>query len=286
MENSLLNFKQVNESIDKTKKTLSISALVTMLQDKFDSQGVATKTHEKHYNDPDSQYYHMSVDEILDAWDNKASESRRYGCMLDDYIGFNLTKDITGLELWKLDNNYEWDERLKGVCDSFDSFYSLTQQSGDTEFVAREVTVYYRVPNTDYYIKGRFDALFRNKKTNKWIVIDWKSSGTIDKVPNKYTNKMYGPANAYPQLNWYVYTIQTHFYKKALLESGYLPEGTTEDDITVMIVQLPGRILENGKNYAIHKEAFPYNTEFLDRLFSFGVQKNKIMSTYAKASNG
>ena len=210
-------------------------------------------------------------------WSAKGAESCRYGSLLDDYIGVNLTGTPDELELYKLDNDIDGDERLKGLTESFDNFYKLIMQSGDMEFIDREKTVYYKL-DENHYIKGRFDALWRNKRTGKWVIIDWKSSGEVDKKKSPWTENLLGPANIYPALNWYTYTIQLYFYKKTLVDSGYLPEGTTYDDVEVMIVQLPGHICEGGQNYQIHRPAFPFDCDFLDKVFNFAVKKNDILN--------
>jgi hypothetical protein len=265
-----------NNFVDRTLPTISISEIIGLLQEPFDQRGVAQKTYEKHFNNPDSQYYQKTVEEICEMWSAKGAESCRYGSLLDDYIGINLTQGSDELELWKLDNNYDWDERLLAHCNSFDDFYSVLSASGDMEFVDREKSLYYRCG--DYYVKGRFDALFYNKKTNKYIIIDWKSSGSIDKIPGQYTKKLFGPAMKFPALNYYTYTMQLHFYKKALIAQ-YLPEGTTEDDIIVMIVNLPDHIIEStGKRFETHTEAFKYDSVFMDQLFNFGIRKKQLLS--------
>ena len=133
------------------------------------------------------------------------------------------------------------------------------------------------------YMYGRFDALFRNKRTGKYILIDWKSSGTVDKVADKWTKKMLGPMFKYPQLNWYQYTLQLYFYKQALLNSGYLPEGTSPDDIVVMIVNLPGKIIEGcGQNYQIHQGAIPYNETELNNFYEFAIKKYILLEAEKK----
>ena len=216
----------------------------------------------------------MTVQEILDKWSAKGAESCKYGSLLDDYIGATLTGTENDLRLFKLDNGYDFDERLHGLCDSFDNFYSVMSKSGDTEFIAREKYLYLKTKNPitkeDTYLYGRFDALFRNKRTSKYILIDWKSSGTIDKVPTKWTKKMLGPMFKYPQLNWYRYTLQLYFYKQALIESGYVPADTKPEDIVVMIVNLPGKVIpECGQNYQIHQGAMPYDTNMLNEFYKF-----------------
>ena len=281
-----------NLDIDKSIKKLSISNALNMLLTPFDSEGVSQKVYENHYDNPQSEYYHMTAEQIREAWSAKGATSTHYGSLLDDYIGCILTGNENDLRLFKLDNGYDYDERLHGLCDSFDNFYSVLSKSGDTEFIDREKYLYLKVKNpfhneegqNEYmYMYGRFHALFRNKRTGKYILIDWKSSGTVDKVADKWTKKMLGPMFKYPQLNWYQYTLQLYFYKQALLNSGYLPEGTSPDDIVVMIVNLPGKIIEGcGQNYQIHQGAIPYNETELNNFYEFAIKKYILLEAEKK----
>ena len=267
--------KEINQLLET--RTMSVSKLIEYMHKEFDRDGVAKKCFEKGFDDPKSKYYQMDVNAILESWEAKATESKKYGSMMDNYIGTFLT-DPDYLETWKLDNNYEYDERLHAHCDAFDDFYNLLKTSGDYEFITREKTVYYKVG--DFYIKGRFDALFKNKKTGKYCVIDWKSSGSIDKTKTPWTKNLLGPCGKLPALNYYTYTLQLYFYKKALVQMGYLPEGTNIDDVTVMIVNLPDHIIEEtGKRFATHQAAFTYDDELMNRLFSFAIQKHQIMNS-------
>ena len=287
-----MNIDFSNLNIDKSIKKISISNALGMLFTPFDSEGVSIKTAEKHFNNPESEYYHMTAEQIREAWSAKGATSTHYGSLLDDYIGAVLTGTENDLRLFKLDNGYDYDERLHGLCDSFDNFYSVLSKSGDTEFIDREKYLYLKVKNPfrneagqdEYvYMYGRFDALFRNKRTGKYILIDWKSSGTIDKIPNKWTKKMLGPMFKYPQLNWYQYTLQLYFYKQALLNSGYLPEGTSPDDIVVMIVNLPGKIIEEcGQNYQMHQGAIPYDETILNNFYEFAIKKYILLEAEKK----
>ena len=54
-----------NSFVDKTLPTTSISTILTMLQEPFDQQGVAIKTFNKRFNDPTSEYYNMTVEDII-----------------------------------------------------------------------------------------------------------------------------------------------------------------------------------------------------------------------------
>ena len=269
-----MNLDFSNSWVDPQLSTISISNVLSMLSEPFDSAGVAEKTYNKHYNDEASDYYHMNTAQILDEWSRRAAESKKYGKLSDDYIECILTKTDLDLEMWKLDNNFDYDERLKNNCSSFDEFYKVFSPKYD--FVTREVDIFFKVPEINYYIRGRVDAIFKNKQTGRYLVIDWKTSGTIDKKASPWTNNLKGPASKYPALNWYTYTMQVFFYKTGLVESGYLPEGTTFDDIDVAIVDFPGKYLSNGYNWEYNLPAFPYDENFMIQLFSYAVKRTEL----------
>ena len=160
MEQFDLGFSNVN--IDKTLPMVSITSILGMLTEPFDKEGVAKKTYDKRFNDPTSEYYQKTVNEIIAMWEKKGADSCHYGSMLDDYIGANLTGTDANVKLFKLENNFDNDKRLQGLCESFDNFYKVLSKSGDTVFVDRERTIYHKVefedPNNPgskitYYIK-------------------------------------------------------------------------------------------------------------------------------------
>jgi hypothetical protein len=263
-----------NSFVDSNLPTISISTVLSLLNEPFNQEEVAQKTCNKHFNNPNSQYFNKTVEEIIEMWQAKGAESRRYGSLNDEYIGIVLEGTEEDYEIFDLDNDVENDERLKKQIDAFDEF--INDNKDIYEYVAREKTVYYKL--NDFYVKGRFDALLYNKCTNRYVVVDWKTSGTVETVGNEWTKKMLGAAKAYDALNWYTYTMQVFFYKTALIESGYLPEGITYDDIDVLIVNFPGTKFENNKLYRKYAEAFPYDKEVMDKIFTFSYKKNTILN--------
>lgn len=265
-----------NSWVDKNANVLSVSEALGMLSVPFDSDKVAQRTHDKHFFNKDSQYYQKTKEEILAMWESKGAVSRGYGKMLDNYIGTVLEGDETDMDMFKLDNDVDGDERLANLCKSFDDFLSYAEyEKKDMKYVTREKMLYYKVD--DFYIRGRFDALFYDEAKNKWIVIDWKSSGTIDKKPTQYTGNLLGPAKIFPDLNWYTYTLQTYLYKAALL-THYLPEGTKEDNVEVYIVNLPGKQIENNECwFDISNAAFAYDKDIIDNIFRFSYKKSELL---------
>ena len=271
MEMVDINF--LNENINTSLPYLSISSVLGLIAKEKVQEKMLENTYNKHYNNPESEYYHLSKEEIKKIWEDKGAASRAYGSLLDDYIGIKLTGTESELEMYNLDNDVDGDERLRGLISSFENFWSILSKSGDMEFITREKTLYYNINN--YNIKGRFDALFRNKRTGKWVIIDWKSSKSID-TKNQF-QKLLGPVKMYDDCNYVTYTLQGYFYKTALIYSGYLPEGTSEDDVEFLIVQLPGFDVDNGKNFKIYKPALLYDKELMDRIFDFAIKKNLLI---------
>jgi hypothetical protein len=260
---------------ENLEKSISISAVLGLISEPFDSQGVATKTYNKHFNNPNSEYYQMTVQQIMDAWSAKGAASCHYGSLLDNYIGLILEKaDEMDMEMFKLDYDFDGDERLQGVCNSFDRFVDdYLGQHPELEFVTREQTVYLELSDGNY-IKGRFDALFRNKENGHYLIVDWKSSGSVDKQPTPWTGKLLGTAKDLLALNHNTYTLQTYFYKTAL-ETHYLPAGSIVDCI---IVQLPGKIVaESNDVYCVHQTAFPYDKDYCMKIFEYAFKKNLII---------
>ena len=283
MEDSREKLKQ-NLEEEKTfsgGECLSISAVLGLLEEPFDQIGVATKTYNKHYDNPNSEYYHKTVEEICEMWSAKGAASRQYGQMLDNYIGYNLNNDQDGLEMFNLDYDRDGDERLNNICTSFDDFVKdILEQHPELQFVTREQTVYYQIPETEQWIRGRFDALFYNTEKKRYLIVDWKSSGDVDKKPSPWTGRLLGPCKDLLALNWNTYTLQVYFYKTALESSGLLNEG---EGVDCIIVQLPGHIIqESNKMYCVHTPAFEYNKEFMDKLFTWAHKKNMLLKKNGK----
>ena len=269
-----------NDWVDPSFKKISITQLIETLKVPFDSEKKAAELSVKQYNMPGAKYYHMTKEDILEQWSSTAAQSTHYGALSDLYIEARLTKTPLDVDLFKLENDYDGDERLRNNCDAFDEFYALFGPR--YELVARECSVYYQIPDTNYYINGRFDALFRNRQTGKYLVVDWKTSKELEKTRKPFTVNFKGPvAKIYPALNWYEYTHQVYFYKTALI-ANYLPEGTTVDDVECAIVLFHQTNDDKGRKWEFATPAFEYDLTYFNKLFEYVMKTEELKQRIAQ----
>lgn len=265
--------KETNKNISKevTYKSLSVSKTIELLKKGFDREGMSKRCSEKGFDDPESKYYQMSPEAILEKWDKKASESRHYGSLLDDYVGMILNEKADELEVWKLDNSYDYNERLNNLCNGFDEFYKVLYENTGYRYVTREEKMYIKSNKTGEYINGRFDCLFYSEKDDRYMLIDWKTSESIDS--SNHFEKLQGPLYDYDACNLNEYSIQLLMYKKALCEVYNI---TTPDKIDTFICQFAPNVGLNGNSYKIHKTNLEYSSSQLDNVIEFVYKKNNM----------
>lgn len=254
--------------IDKEKPHISVSAAQGFWDEPFDKEGTAKRIMAEQFNNSRSKYFHMTTEMILEAWENKANASKKYGSLNDDYIGCLFEGDKESLVKFLKENKVVEDPRLNNLIYSTNQFFKdFTTSNPDIEYVAREKMIYYDFG--DYWCRGRFDMLVYDKSINKYILIDWKTSAEIDKRRKSWTNNI--RTTKYPCINWYFYTFQLYFYKMALLNH-YLPEGTKPEDVLVKIVHLPGfEIKEIHSWYEIHGPATEYYENEVKDLYEYSI---------------
>lgn len=248
---------------------ISVSAIINMLKEPFDAEQKSKDMEEKYFNNPKSEYYQKTAEQILEMWNTKAATSRAYGCRLDEYIqGTIENKDM---ELWKLDYNYDYDNRLNSICTGFDEFYKVLTENTDYEDIGGEIPLYYNVDGV--WGNGRTDRLFYSPSKNDILVIDWKNTNDI-KTKNAYGGKLKGPMLSFDDCNLNEYTFQVHFYKTALVNT-YPELGLDENKIDVRVVQMIyGDNLD--KHYNVYKENFEYNKTLIDQVVTFAYKRKKL----------
>ena len=248
-----------------SKCKYSVSKIVEVMHAPFDKEGVANKTFSKYFNDPNSKYYHMSVQEIIDSWNAKAELGRNNGKILDTYIGMILenheSKDI--LEKYKTSLS---EIVATNKCNIFDKFYKENVEN-KLEYVTREQILHDETTG----VVGRFDALFikndaKFSGVQNLLLIDWKNTEKIE-TSNLY-NKLKGPLYKYDDCELNRYTIQLYIYVYILRKVYHL----TDIRIIPLLVQI------GSVEYAIYAPQIPYSDELVSDIISFAINEINIQT--------
>ena len=235
----------------------SVSKIVEAVKAPFDKEAVAQKTHDKNYDNPYSEYYHMSVEQILENWEEKAKTGRENGKVLDSWIERILTPNIN-----ESMTNEEYLESLTEVqrnkCNQFIEFYN-NNIVNKVDFVGRELMLF----DKEKKINGRLDALFSlqiDESTDCLLLIDWKNSKNIT-VANSF-EKMRGPLYKYDSCDLNGYTVQLYLYAY-MLRNKY--------KVKNKIIPLIVRIGEN--DYEIYSPQIPYSDSLVDDIISYASEQ-------------
>lgn len=291
---------EIQEKIEKINKErfsniqnyniISVSKLFDFISEPFDKEASAKSCELKGKNDPKYKYAGMTAEEIIAQWDATASESIMYGSLLDEYTEQILSKTPDELELWKLNNNYDTDLRLKNNCIGFDQFYADICALG-FEYAGREITVYgecgassqqgdmpFDIEISDdsqkNIVVGRIDCLFYNKNKNSYLIVDWKTTDNI-KTSAFRSKRLKGPAMKYEDCDISKYIIQVQTYKNDLIKTYKL---ATADKIKVLICNLRKEPeTTTGKNYKLYVENVPFDSATLDEIVNFSIKKRKLL---------
>ena len=247
-----------------SKCKYSVSKIVEAMHVPFDKEGVANKTFSKYFNDPNSKYYHMSVQEIIASWNAKAELGRNNGKVLDTYIGMILenheSKEI--LEKYKASLN----EIAANKCNVFDKFYNENIVN-KLEFLTREQMLHDETKG----VVGRFDAMFlkndvRTPGVQNLLLIDWKNTEKIE-TSNSYS-KLKGPLYKYDDCELNRYTIQLYIYVYILRKVYRL----TDVRIIPLLVQI------GTAAYVIYAPQIPYSDELVCDIISFAINEINIQT--------
>lgn len=226
----------------------SASKIVETLKEPFDQDAVARKTFMKHFEDPNSQYYHMSVDEIKALWTARAETGKLNGQLLDRYIGYMLEPKADTEEI-KQKFLASIDEIPKKKCLSFNQFYEHNILN-KLEYICREVLLY----DNNLKINGRPDALFMS--SDVLVLVDWKNTENLN-VTNTW-NKLKGPLYAYDACDLNTYTVQLYLYKYLLKNTYKVPSS---------ILPLIVNIRQEG--FGIYQPIIPYSDELVEKIIEY-----------------
>lgn len=242
-----------NEIYDKCK--YSVSKILEVIKRPFEKDKIAMMCFTKGFNDPESKYYHMSVEEILKSWQDKANIGMANGKILDTFIGLTLDvftpQDIIDKYVSSIG------EIPYKKCMTFREFNDINIKSGKLKYLTREKIL----ADESLGVVGRFDALFQIND-NTLLLVDWKNTENIE-TSNKW-NKLLGPLSEYDECDYNLYTVQLYIYVYILRKKYHL----TDVKIIPMIVQI------GTDGYKMYTTSIPYSDELVENIIEFA--KNEI----------
>lgn len=138
----------------------SVTQICSSFCQKFDESSVVQETYRKHHNNPVSRYYQMTIEQILQLWEEIRTEASRYGTyvhqQLENFynkVPYDTTVDVG----WQID-------QYLNECPKH--WIPLIAEC--------------RVYSIEYDVAGCVDMIYRDSNTDRLIVVDWKTSKRID----------------------------------------------------------------------------------------------------------
>lgn len=251
---------------------ISVSKMLEFISEPFDKVGQAAKCEAKGKLDPNYKYAGMTSQEIIEQWEAKADESKRYGQLLDEYTECVFEKTPEETEIWKLDNNYDYDERLRGNCIGFEQFVADLKQWG-FQYVGRELPMYGRSEN-GIVTAGRMDCLFVNPAARKLFVIDWKTTEDIATEGFRHRT-LKGPAFSIEDCDMGKYSIQLYDYVWSLCNTYHLLPA--ENIVCSVVNLLRTEEPKLKRNYKIFKPLGQFSTKLMSDVAEFAVRKRELI---------
>lgn len=207
------------------KQMTCVSDVTHMFQEHFDSTTKAVETSERHFNNPNSKYYQMTPEQILQEWKNISTEACTTGTDRHEF-GESAFYYMTG----------QYDNILEDFKDR------LTEDGGFVAYDPKEEAVvrfYEDIPRSIVPIlaetkvydeelgySGTFDILFyydaeldgKSADKSGLVVMDWKTNKDLYK--NFRGKTLLYPFNELLDMPLSIYKLQLSLYQSCLEKIG------------------------------------------------------------------
>lgn len=208
------------------KEITCVSNVTHMYKPEFDTDAIAKRTYEWNFDDPDSKYYHKTVEEIKAMWKEKSTHACEHGTERHEFgesCFYYMTK--------------QYDKILPAFKDR------LTEDGGFRAEYAKEeaiVKLYEDLPvcfipilsETKVYdeelgYSGTFDILFyydpeldisKKRGQEGLVVFDWKTNEDLYK--NFKDKRLLAPFEALKDMPLSIYKLQLSLYQNCLEKIG------------------------------------------------------------------
>lgn len=194
-----LTFDSINHTYidNRNKQYTSITTYIADHFEKFDADLIATRCAIKR---------NVSKESLLLEWKEKGDKAAHQGTLVHDCL-YNKFNNIA--------IDFSSNPIIRPYEKQINLIYETISKQLDIVFIEKIVF------DPVQLLAGTCDSVFLTKNKDKYVVIDWKTSKTIDKH-NNFKKFGYGIYKKLPDCNYVHYSIQLNLYSKLLKEQGYL----------------------------------------------------------------
>ena len=263
--------EKVNLDINWQERTdeseYSVTQLLRYVDDPFNKKERSKAVSDRHFNDPTSEYYKMTPEQIEKKWADNQLMSQRIGHALDDYTGLVIEPERMhedGMTMSSWEQEYGDIDGIIKLVHGWESYWDILQTLG-YQFVKREQHFHYTWEGK--VVRGRADMILYYPDRDTVVIVDWKTSKNIV-VDRKKHFGLHGPAwvNGLAQEKLTHYGLQTNAYRRMLIPLCERPY-----NITTAIIQV-------GRDGTVHpyRNPIPYIEKDMDELMSWCINEMTI----------
>ena len=241
------------------RKMTCVSDVTHMFKEEFDSQRIAEETFERNFDNPNSKYYRMTVEEILEAWKDNSRKACEHGTerhsfaegafyfmtrqydLIPEEFKCRVNTDEEGNDYYESEH-YKEDAVVRFYTDIPICFVPIMAEA--KVFVTKEEYAY----SGTFDLLMYYDATLDDKDDSKsgLVVMDWKTNKDLYK---NFGNKtLLSPFDDFLDMSLSIYKIQLSAYQHCLENIGLkviarrilwlLPDGTYNKIPTESLVKL------------------------------------------------
>lgn len=211
------------------KEITCVSNVTHRFQKPFDVEERALATYERNFNNPDSKYYQMSVEDIKKAWKENSTHACEHGTERHEFgesLFYFMTGNYDGIvkdfkdRLKKDENGDDYFEALYPKEEAAIKFYE------DMPKCVVPILAETKVYDEDLGYSGTFDLLCyydaeldgKSSKNSGLFVLDWKTNKDLYK--NYKGKKLLSPFDGLLDMPLSIYKLQLSLYENCLEKIG------------------------------------------------------------------
>ena len=204
-----------------------VSNVTHLFQEHFDDEGIAQRTYEKHYNNPDSKYYQMTVNEIIESWHDNSKQACEHGTERHEFgesCFYFMTEQYDKI-LPAFKDRLILPENNNGVY-GFEAIYPKEEATVKFWEDIPQSVVPILAENKVYDIglgySGTFDMLFyydaeldgKDESKSGFYIMDYKTNKDLYKNFNE--KKLLVPFNELLDMPLNIYKLQLSLYQNCI----------------------------------------------------------------------